>query len=528
MSAAEDLIARLRANPQLLADAARAARNVLAQKSLEHYCQTIEIPGAPINEEDEDCETFMPVRQSMALHHKLFCNVLEKVESGEIPRAMLFAPPGSAKSTFANVVFATWFMGKKKRRNVISSTYGAELARRQGRKSRSIIRQPIYKEIFKTELSGESSAADEWALTNENEYMAGGILTGITGTRADLLIIDDPVKNRQDADSDTVQNRTWEEYNDTLKTRLKPHGRIVVIQTRWSESDLAGRILPEDWNGESGWVQGRDGDRWYVLCLPAQADRKDDPIERKIGEYLWPEWFPESHWQPFKANGRTWSALYQQKPTPEEGTYFQRAWFKRNTTTPKCYVYMASDFAVTDDGGDFTEHGVFGVSNEDIYLLDWWSGQETPDVWIDRLITLHKQWKPYAWFGEAGVIRRSIEPFLWRRMQETKTYGRLEWLTSVNDKPTRARAFQARAAMGKIHIPNTSWGNDVLDQLLKFPAGRYDDKVDVCSLFGMALDMAHPAIVLPPKEPAPIRGLNEMTMDEVVKLTRPKQKYQRI
>lgn len=181
------LLKRLVSDPERLHAVRIALKNSLCRKSLEHYCQTIEIPGAPLNEQDEDCEEFFPVRQPMARHHKLFIAVLEKVETGEIPRAMIFAPPGAAKSSFANVVFATWFMGKQKRRNVISATYGSELARRQGRKSRAIIKQPVYKQIFETELSSDSSAADEWALTNENEYMAGGILTGITGTRADFF-----------------------------------------------------------------------------------------------------------------------------------------------------------------------------------------------------------------------------------------------------------------------------------------------------------------------------------------------------
>src|SRR5690349_4096935 len=117
-----------------------------------------------------------------------------------------------------------------------------------------------------------------------------------------------------------------------------------MILTRWHQDDPAGRILPEDWNGESGWFDGRDGRRWYVLCLPAIADRADDPLGRAIGETLWPAWFSHEHWAPFKTNARTWSSLYQQKPSPDEGTFFRASWFERYTTKPEhLNVYMTSD-----------------------------------------------------------------------------------------------------------------------------------------------------------------------------------------
>jgi predicted phage terminase large subunit-like protein len=157
---------------------------------------------------------------------------------------------------------------------------------------------------------------------------------------------------------------------------------------------------------------------------------------------------------------------------------------------------MASDFAVTDNGGDWTEHGVFGVDPDDnLYILAWWSGQTTSDVWIDILLDLIREWEPLAWFGESGVIRRSIEPFLNKRMRERKIYCRVEWVASTADKPTRARAFQSRAASEKVYLPNGETGNGVLDELLRFPASAKDNKVDVCSLIGLVIDQAHPAVV---------------------------------
>lgn len=471
-----------------------------AKDSLLDYCGLIEIPGAPVDEDpDDDAVALQPIRQPPAAHHRLLISKLEDIEAGRIRRLMVFMPPGSAKSSYASVVFPTWFMGRKKRRNIIVATYGSDLARKIGRRARSILRQPIYSDIFGTSLSPDSSAADEWALTNENEFMGGGILSGITGNRAAGILIDDPVKGRQDADSPTVQQRTREEYQDSLKTRLVPGGWICLIQTRWNQGDLAGSILPEDYDGRSGPILCRDGEVWEVLCVPAQCDRADDPLGRKIGEYLWPEWFTEQHWAAFRSNARTWSALYQQRPQPDEGTYFQRDWFPRyfpNQKPANLHIYGTSDYAVTEDGGDWTVHRVWGLDPDgDLWMLDGWRGQTTADVWIERQIDLIEQHKPFAWFGEAGVIAKTVEPMLFRRLRERKASCRLEWLPSIADKPTRARGFQARAAMKRVHLPEGIDGDLVLDEYLHFPAGRHDDDVDCGSLIGRALDQVHPAIV---------------------------------
>jgi predicted phage terminase large subunit-like protein len=181
-----------------------------------------------------------------------------------------------------------------------------------------------------------------------------------------------------------------------------------------------------------------------------------------------------------------------QRPQPDEGTFFQREWFNwYDPDRPPKHVqtYAASDYAVTDAGGDFTEHGVFGVDpDDDLYVLDWWSGQTASDVWIEAQLDLMATHRPLTWYGEAGPIRRAIEPFLTRRMRERRIFGHLAWMPSITDKPTRARGFQARASMGKVYLPKNDLGEDLLRQLLSFPAGKNDDRVDVCSLIGRALD----------------------------------------
>lgn len=499
------------------AAAAELLRRRRARADLRAFANAIEVPGRPVGDEGESW-LFRPIETSLAAHHDLLLRALQETMETPHGRLMVFMPPGSAKSTYGSVVAPTWYMGKYPDRRIILASYGSDLAKRHGRRARFVARQAGYRAIFGASISAETSAADEWALSNGSEYFAGGILSGITGNRAHGLLIDDPVKGREDADSETIQKKTYDAYQDDLLTRLVPGGWIVIIQTRWNMSDLAGKILPESWNGESGDIACRDGQTWRVLCLQAQCERADDPLGRRVGEYLWPEWFSERHWAIFQRQPRTWSALYQQIPVADTGDYFRADWFGRYERAPKhLRVYGASDYAVTADGGDFTEHGVFGIDTEgELYPLDWWYGQTTSEDWIETQLDMIERWKPLAWVGEAGPIRRAVEPFLAKRMKQRRAFCRMDWLPSITDKPTQARSFQAMASAGMVHLPHTEWADRLLRQLLTFPVGIFDDGVDVCSLIGRYLDQMrdarHPGE--PPKEkpkPGTFAHLLEMT-----------------
>ena len=425
-----------------------------------------------------------------AAHHRLLIEKLEAVARGEVDRLMVFMPPGSAKSTYASVLFPPWLLAQDPKLTIIAASHTVELAERFGRRVRNLIAE--HSNVLGFDLAADSQAAGRWDTSVGGEYFAAGVRGPITGRRADLALIDDPVKSREEADSDIIRERTKDWWRNDLYTRLKPGGRVVVIQTRWHESDLSGWLLEESLKG---------GDAWEVLSLPAIAE-PNDALGRKVGEPLWPEWQNEGALDRIKGavGGRTWSALYQQRPQPDEGTYFQRAWFKRFESGQKpanLHIYGSSDFAVTEDGGDYTVHRVWGTDSAgDLWMLAGWRGQTTADVWIERQIDLIAAHKPLAWFGEGGTIARAIEPMLRRRLTERKAFCRLEWLPSINDKPTRARGFQARAAMGKVHLPEGTDGDLVLDEYLHFPAGKHDDEVDVGSLIGRALDETHPAIVI--------------------------------
>ncbi|WP_321913569.1 terminase large subunit domain-containing protein [Paraburkholderia sp. J11-2] len=387
----------------------RAREDVLA------YAQAIEIPGKPAGE-DPDTEFFEPIESTMAQHHRLILETMERVSKTPHGRAMFFMPPGSAKSTYASVVFPSRYLGAEKNRKVILASYGDDLARKMGRRTRSIIKQKRFKGIFDCELTTESSAAQEFSLTNGSEYIATGILGGVTGNRANGIIIDDPVKGREQADSPTIRDKTWDAYNDDLKTRLIPGGWVVIIQTRWHEEDLAGRILPEDWKGESGPILCRDGNVWEVVCLQAKCEVQNDPLGRKIGDYLWPEWFTEKHWSQFQKNVRTWTSLYQQLPRPLDGTLFKVASMLVDgnpVAMPRqCdYVFAILDSALkAGDKNDGTAVAYFARNKHvghPLVILDWDITQIESDLlteWfptvMDRLSELARI--TGARFGSAG------------------------------------------------------------------------------------------------------------------------------
>lgn len=489
--------------------AAELLRRRRARASLVAFANAIDVPGKPASD-DPDEWLFQPIESSVAAHHRLLLEAIERTAARPHGRLMVFMPPGSAKSTFASVVAPAWLMGKHAGYRIILASYGSDLARRHGRRARQVCKQSGYVAVFNAGISADTSAADEWALTNGSEYLAGGILSGITGNRAHGLIIDDPVKGRDEADSAVVRKKTLEAYQDDLLTRLVPGGWVVLVQTRWHEADLAGSILPEKYDGRSGVVECRDGQRWEVLCLPAEAERDDDPLGRERGQMLWPEWFDDQHWSNFRSNPRTWSSLYQQRPAPETGGYFDVPKIGTFGVAPRGMVVIgASDYAVTEDAGDYTEHGIVGVDHEyRWHVLDWWRERASSDVWIERQLDLIEKWSPAIWFGEAGVIRRAVEPFLVKRLQQRQITCWIEWLASIHDKPTRARSLQALVASGWLCVPDgRPWVAPLLDQMQSFPAGAYDDGVDVLSLAARGMQRFGKGLV--PQAPAapPVRSV---------------------
>ena len=364
-------------------------------------------------------------------HHKRIADALERVERGECRRLMIFAPPRHTKSELASRRFPAYYLGRNPTRQLITATYASEFAQDFGRDVREIVQDERYRVLFDAKLAADSTSRGRWHTDAGGVYFAVGVGGPITGRGAHLALIDDPVKNRQDAESETIRESVWHWYTSTLRTRLMPGGAIVLICTRWHEDDLAGRLLEAQQHG---------GEEWEVVSLPAISFDGEQEVA------LWPEWYPLSELKRIQGaiGPRDWLSLYQQTPTAEQGTFFHREWFKRYRSLPEhMTVYATGDFAVTDGGGDYTELAFWGVdAQENIYALDWWHGQTSADVWVKALVERAKRWKPLWFIGETGPIRRAIEPILNKEMDEQRHYIALAWL-SGGDKASNARPLHA-------------------------------------------------------------------------------------
>ncbi|MBP8231750.1 MAG: phage terminase large subunit [Rhizorhabdus sp.] len=473
-------------------------RRLRARTSLHTYALSIDIPTVAAQAMLPDEELLGPASGLMAQHHAAILSVLERTANRNMGRCMIFAPPGAAKSLYTSVLLPTWEMGRRPGSRIMLVSYAGSLAERQARRAMQVVEQENYRLLWDESPTLVRDAAKEWTLSNKSEMLSMGLLGGLTGNRASGAIIDDPVAGREEADSEDIRQKTRDAYQDDLLSRLLPGAWIAFIMTRWHEDDLAGAILPEDYDGRSGMVRCRDGLDWEILNIQAKCERADDPLGRQLGEYLWTEFYPPQHWRLYEnAQGpeaaRAWASLYQQRPSPQGSGRFNREMFNLYSPKelPQHLAYVgASDFAVTEGRNDFTEHGLFGVdSSGNLWARDWWSKQSNTGEGIDAMLNMVQRWKTPMWFNEGGVIDKATRPAINQQMRERRIYTDLRSLPSMLDKVAKCSAFQARAAAGCVYFPREApWTERVIQQLMSLPAGRHDDAADVCGLIGRAVD----------------------------------------
>jgi predicted phage terminase large subunit-like protein len=439
-----------------------------------------------------------------AAHVQLIAHYLLEVERGHITRLIIEAPPRHTKTLLTSTIFPAWYLGRHPNREVILATYGQERANDLGRALRDMISHETHRALFPlSTIRKDQGATKSFGLDAGGQAFAVGIGGPTTGRGAHLFIVDDPIKDRLEADSPRMRQRVVDWFSSVASTRLYPTGAIVLMATRWHEEDLSGYCLQN--MADQGWVR---------LRLPAIAEDADDPLGRAPGEALWPERFSTDVLARMRGImlPRDWAALYQQRPAPAEGGRFKRDWFRRHLSKPeRLHVYMAVDWAVTPDGGDKTAIGVWGVDTHGgLYALDWWTGQVEPDASIEQFLSMAKRWKPLAAFMASGVLRRALSPAITRAMREQQAFVPISYLSEVADKVTRSTGFAARASAGLVSFPRgPAWAEEVISELCVFPGAKFDDSVDVCSLMGMALD----AMVDAQRKREPASGPKPFTFD---------------
>jgi predicted phage terminase large subunit-like protein len=425
-----------------------------------------------------------------AAHHLLLIAELEAVERGDNDILLIEMPPGSAKSTYVNFLFPAWALSRHKDWMVLTCSHASELAQRWGRRTRNLV--AFESPLLNVALSDDSQAAGRWALATGGEYYAVGVGVGIMGFRADLGIIDDPFGSRSDAESKIIRDGVWEWYLNDFSSRLKPGARRVIMHQRFHEDDVAGRLVAQ---------LDAIGKPYRRLKIRAESlGPIDDPLGREAGVLLWDDpagynygKFLRDRKAELVGDPRTWSALYQQEPVPDTGTYFKAEWLLPVDILPPrdtLRVYGGSDYAVTANGGDFTVHAVLGLDPDgNPWLLDIWRGQASSDVWVESFCDLVIKHRPMAWAEETGQIKSGVGPFLEREMRQRRAYCAREQFPTRGDKAVRAQSFRGLCATRGLRVPSAApWRAEFESELLRFPAGVHDDQVDACGLVGQLLD----------------------------------------
>jgi len=385
------------------------------------------------------------------------------VAAGDCTRLMLFIPPRHGKSELVTVRFVAWWLVRDPTARIIIAGYNQTLANTYSRKARRMVRGYVA-------LSRERTAVDDWQTVAGGGVRAVGVGAGVTGHGANLIVIDDPVKSREEANSQASRERVWEWYTDDLYTRLEPAGRIVLIMTRWHEDDLAGRLL------------AREAERWTVVRLPAEAE-EGDPLGREPGEPLCPQRFDREALQLARETlGASYYALYQQRPQPPGGALFDRAWFEILPAAPAEEQIAERvrywDRASTARGGDWTAGVRMARTAGGLFVIeDVQRGQWSPaerDAVIRQTAQLDGP-EVRIWIeqepGASGVdaIHHAVRMLAGYAVQGDRATG---------DKRLRAEPLADQARVGNVRLVAGAWNRAFLDELCSFPHGPHDDQVD--------------------------------------------------
>jgi predicted phage terminase large subunit-like protein len=457
-------------------------------------------------------ERFQPDYEAGWFHTDL-CERLERfaaaVARKEHPRLMLSVPPRAGKSTLASRMFPAWYLGHFPTHEFILCSYSGSLAMSFSRQVRAIMRDPSYHQLFKTALDPDSQSVENWLTTDGGGLLASGVSGAQTGKGAHVLLIDDPVKNREDADSETQRQATYDWYTSTAYTRLAPGGGVLLIQTRWHDDDLTGRLLED---------MKRGADQWEVVTYEAIASQ-DEP-NRKKGEALHPERYGVEQFRRIrKAIGeRDWSALYQQKPVSDEGGYFNSTMFPRYSPADmpprdEMTAYTAWDLAIgLKEENDFSVGVTVGLDRQDrLWVLDVVRGKWDGFALVQQILDNFTIWRPDRVGIEKGQIQMSINVFLQKEIEARQLWDCFiePLVCGRNDKMARQRGIQSMMKAQKVLFPAagaTHFVDQAVFEMMRFPTGVHDD---VCDAFGHVGLMVSVMNSVPEERAKPVKSWKE-------------------
>ena len=407
--------------------------------------------------------------------HKFLCDTIQDFVETDTGHSfdilILSTPPQHGKSQSVSETLPSWYLGRHPLHRVIEVSYNEDYAQKFGRRNRMKIKE--YGQIFGINTATTPDTNTEFELDNGvGGMISRGVMTGITGNPANLMIIDDPIKNRAEAFSEAYRDRLWNEWLYSMKTRLWRGAKVILILTRWHEDDLAGRIIENEKNVT-------------VVNIPLEAE-ENDPLGRKVGDSLCPEIGKDNVWlADFKAGyvstegSMAWNALFQGHPTGMEGNLFHRSWWQFYDELPEIADWVMSVDATFKDreDNDFVAIQVWGKSGPDIYLIDA----------VKKHLNLPDTMRE--------IIRlRNIYPECKTTLIEDKANGSAiisimrKMITGViaveprGGKYSRASAIVGSVESGNVYLPKGKpFVGDFIDECSAFPNGAHDDQVDCMS-----------------------------------------------
>lgn len=440
-----------------------------------------------------------PSRWIHAPHVAYVDRILVELTAGEYVKqgfigVIIEEPPRHGKSELCSHYFPAWYLGARPDNRVMLASYEADFAATWGRKVRDTTEE-YGQQYFGIKVSKRTSAADMWNLAppHKGGMYTAGVGGALTGKGAQLLIIDDPVKNSADAASETLREKQWVWYKSTFRTRLEPGGFIVIIGTRWHEDDLIGRVVREQEESDPG---DPEVDRFIRVHLPAIAEEPDedfpeeDPLGRRVGEALFPERFPVHKLRPLMSNAYTWSSLYQQRPAPAEGGLFEKDWFQEEAKIPhgvkiKRWVRRWDPASTDPKAGEDPDYAVgllMGLGDDDrIYVADMVRVRESPGKLNQTFARTAKK------DGRNVRIRMEQEPgsqgkiAIWHLARGPFRGYAFRGVRSTGDKVLRADTVSDAVERGDVVILKGKWNRAFYKEVTKFPNAAHDDIVDALS-----------------------------------------------
>lgn len=417
-------------------------------------------------------------------HHRVLADALNKFVSGEISRLMVAMPPRHGKSELCSRRLPAFIFGQDPDAKIISASYGATLASQMNRDVQRIMDDPSYHDLFpESRIPSKNVRADAkqnylrnsetFEIINKlGQYTCAGVGGGITGKGAKYLIIDDPFKNRKEADSITLRNSVWDWYVNDAYSRLEDNDRVLLINTRWHEDDLSGRLLAKE--------KAPNGDIWHKIFLPLV---KEVPIEgdpREIGETLWPAKVDIKRAEAIRSTSGsyTWSSLWQQNPTPPEGTIVKRSWIQYYDNLPDRFdeLVITGDFAEGSEKGDYTVLMALGRHGANRYLLDMVREKlDTPSS-IHALENFSNKWSNIY----TKVLEKKSTGVSVIQMCQNTIPGIVPF-SPTDPKPVRLRAVAPAFEAGNVYFPkpeDAPWIDDVINEVCGFGSAPNDDTVD--------------------------------------------------